>query len=387
MLCIPTETSKLITWCFENKAYTKEFYGAKQAALDLSKGVEFTGDAAVTADVPVVLIDEAGVGGSSKIGMDCDGEKKTSVPEVTSGITSGPCPQCESLIQRPDGVDVWQCIKCGVELRLSGSGTEFVDISRDSSMIERSGWEVKLIKAVHFSNQQQKQSTPSSISVSQMQDKAGSLIISAPSGTGHKYGNIDSIGQRARNNDCPRVEDVPSRQFRNIQHGGHEHGKRGIDGRDGTGGFPGNSGRNGSNGGSGSRGGSGGNGQNGSNGSAGQAGTASSSLTLKASLSGCSDGSTITVNGSKVQLGTNGRILIDTHGGDGGHGGRGGDGGCGGPGGRGGSGGAGVNVGFLMSSLLLVSFSFLGTHISLERLTQLNPITPPYKNIHVHTQH
>ena len=187
------------------------------------------------------------------------GEAKTKGEDTTNnaltGIVSGPCPQCESLIQRPDGVDVWQCVKCGAELKLSETGTEFVDTSRDSLLSQRSGWESKLVEPVTFSNVMQKQMGLHSVSVTQSQDKAGNLVVVAPGGTGHNYGNVDDIGQRARNNTCSRVNDVPSRQYANVQHGGAKHGARGVDGRDGASGASGRGGITGSNGGPGGDGG------------------------------------------------------------------------------------------------------------------------------------
>ena len=77
---------------------------------------------------------------------------------------------------------MWQCVKCGAELKLSETGTEFVDTSRDSLLSQRSGWESKLVEPVTFSNVMQKQMGLHSVSVTQSQDKAGNLVVVAPGG-------------------------------------------------------------------------------------------------------------------------------------------------------------------------------------------------------------
>ena len=51
------------------------------------------------------------------------------------------------------------------------------------------------------------------------------------------------------------MNDVPSRQYANVQHGGAKHGARGVDGRDGASGASGRGGITGSNGGPGGDGG------------------------------------------------------------------------------------------------------------------------------------
>lgn len=256
------------------------------------------------------------------------GEQKISEKQNEIGVKESECPKCDQKIVRPMNEKKWQCKYCGCIVTLSEIGDVFINADDSINSSERNTYDTLNIGPIEFISQSQQQLDGVSVSVTQKQNAATGLI-SVTSSNSTFQRTAAGIGARAT---CGAY------QYTKVQTGGQRHGARGRNGNNGSNGLDGSRGRDGNRG---RPGGQGGNGGNGTNGSPGQQGTEGESGTsaqpLIYSISGTS--TAVTLNGSPVQVGKVGRILLDAHGGNGGHGGSGGSGGRGGDGGCGGRGG------------------------------------------------